>query len=218
MEIYEYGPIMWSYLKNMQTHTTHCAVSVKPVTTNPSKFRRWSISGNYIQFNKTPNSMKYKIGEWNAYPDVKILNINYRERVTNMHIQQPMNQFSSKLLLFIKSPNSQYEDMNPNFPFSQVMRSLQFSTRKRVYNIHTKKKNPLYISRQNTYTHENSQIPYEHMNPKFNGLFTNQLCLCNWRVQIIWTTCIHKNPRTISDHNTQNHENLQTCIVQNFSF
>ena len=31
-------------------------------------------------------------------------------------------------------------------------------------------KNPLHISRQNTHTHENPQIPYEHMNPKFNGL------------------------------------------------
>ena len=31
-------------------------------------------------------------------------------------------------------------------------------------------KNPLHISRQNTHTHENPQILYEHMNPKFNGL------------------------------------------------
>ena len=31
-------------------------------------------------------------------------------------------------------------------------------------------KNPLHISRQNTHTHENPQIPYEYMNPKFNGL------------------------------------------------
>ena len=30
-------------------------------------------------------------------------------------------------------------------------------------------KNPLHISRQNTHTHENPQIPYEYMNPKFNG-------------------------------------------------
>ena len=52
-----------SYLKNMRTHIAHCAVSVKPVTNNPSNFRQWSISGNYTQFNKTPNSMKNKIGE-----------------------------------------------------------------------------------------------------------------------------------------------------------
>ena len=31
-------------------------------------------------------------------------------------------------------------------------------------------KNPLHISRQNTHTHDNSQIPFEQMNPKFNGL------------------------------------------------
>ena len=31
-------------------------------------------------------------------------------------------------------------------------------------------KNPLHISRQNTFTHENPQILYERMNPKFNGL------------------------------------------------
>ena len=30
-----------------------------------------------------------------AYPDVKILNINDREHVANMHTQQPMNQFKS---------------------------------------------------------------------------------------------------------------------------
>ena len=31
-------------------------------------------------------------------------------------------------------------------------------------------KNPLPISRQNTNTHENPQIPYVNMNPKLNGL------------------------------------------------
>jgi len=143
----------------MRIHTAHCAAGVKLVTTNPSNFRWWSISSNYTQFNKTPNSMKYKIGEWNAYPDVKILNINDRERVTNMHIQQSMNQFRSKLLLFIKSPNSQYEDMNPNFPFSQIMRSLQFSARKRVYNIHTKKTHYIFHAKTPT----PMKIPKFHM-------------------------------------------------------
>ena len=52
-----------SYLKNTQTYIAPCAAGVKPVTNNPSNFMRWSISGNYTQFNKTPNSMKNKIGE-----------------------------------------------------------------------------------------------------------------------------------------------------------
>ena len=41
-----------------------------------------------------------------------------------------------------------------------------------VENVYTTsiQKNPLHISRQNTHTHENPQIPYEYMNPKFNGL------------------------------------------------
>ena len=30
-----------------------------------------------------------------AYPGVKILNMNDRKHVTNMHTQQPMNQFRS---------------------------------------------------------------------------------------------------------------------------
>ena len=76
-----------SYLKNMQTHIAHCAAGVKPVTNNPSNFMRWSISGNYTQFNKTPNSMKNKIGEWTDMHTQMLvhLNINNREHVTNMH-------------------------------------------------------------------------------------------------------------------------------------
>ena len=50
-----------SSLKNMRTHIAHCAMGVKPVTNNPSNFRQWSISANYTQLNKTPNSMKNKV-------------------------------------------------------------------------------------------------------------------------------------------------------------
>ena len=53
------------------------------------------------------------------------------------------------------------------------MSSLQLKGTKRVYNIHTKK--PISY----THTHENPQIPYEHMNPKLMCSFTKQLFLCN---------------------------------------
>ena len=77
----------------MQTHSVHGAAGVKPVTTIHQCLTMWSISGNYTQFNKTPNSTKNKIGEsrQHTYQDVKILNINDRKRLTNMHTQQPMN-------------------------------------------------------------------------------------------------------------------------------
>ena len=61
--IHEHLAIQSSYLKNMRTHSAHCAVGVKLVTTNPSNLPQWSILGNYTQFNKTPNSMKNKIGK-----------------------------------------------------------------------------------------------------------------------------------------------------------
>jgi len=80
----------------MQTHSVHCAAGVKPVTTIHQTYH----VVNFRQFYPIQQNPKFhEEQDWrmnqHAYQDVKILNINDRKHLANMHTQQPMNQFRS---------------------------------------------------------------------------------------------------------------------------
>ena len=105
----------------MRTHSVHCATGVQLVTIIHQTYH----SGQFQAI--IPNSTKPQIPRrtrlanepnWrmnqHAYPDVKILNINDREHVANMHTEQPMNHFRSNEAIH---QNPQIPNMNPNFSF-----------------------------------------------------------------------------------------------------
>ena len=63
---------------------------------------------------------------------------------------------------------------------------------------------------------QNPQFPQEHMNPNFKK-FNKSWNFWNQSIEIMWTTCIHKNPPlTISNQNTKNHQKPQILLSSKF--
>lgn len=97
-----------------------------------------------------------------VYQDVKILNINNREHLANMHTQQPMNQFRWNEAIHQNPEIPNMKTWTLIFHFSQIMRSLQLKGRKRVYNIHTKKPITYFMSKhQHPWKSPNSILTHE---------------------------------------------------------
>ena len=95
----------------METHSVHCAAGVNPIITIHQTYHVVNFRQLYpIQQNPKFHEEKDWRMNQHAYPDMKMLNMNDRKHVTNMHTQQPMNQFRSNVAIH-QNPHVQYEDM-----------------------------------------------------------------------------------------------------------